>query len=106
MVEATPARSDGQLPALPSDGLILVAVREIVLFPGTVVPISVQRPRSVAAAQEAARRELPLGVLLQRDPKTNDPSLADLHPIGTQATILRYVTARDGVHHVVAQGLK
>ncbi|MFN4088835.1 MAG: endopeptidase La [Alphaproteobacteria bacterium] len=91
-------------PELPPDAIIILPVRNMVLFPGIVLPFVVGRPRSVAAAQEAARSERPIGVLMQRDPAIEDPTAADLHTIGTVAQVMRYVTAPDGGHHVVCQG--
>ena len=52
--------------SLPEDVVCIVPVRNVVLFPGIVMPLSLGRPKSIAAAQEAARSERPLGVLLQR----------------------------------------
>jgi len=89
---------------LPDDAIIILPVRSTVLFPGTVVPLSVGRKKSVAAAQEAARAERPIGVLQQRDPSIDLPVAADLYGVGTVASILRYVTAPDGSHHVICQG--
>jgi len=91
-------------PPLPEDALIILPVRNTVLFPGIVLPLSVGRKRSVAAAQEAARSEQPIGVLQQRDPAIDTPGEADLNRVGTVATILRYVTGADGTHHVICQG--
>jgi ATP-dependent Lon protease len=91
-------------PPLPSDALIIVAVRNTVLFPGLVLPIAVGRPGSVAAAQQAVREQRQIGVLLQRDPAVDDPAAADMHRIGAVANIVRYVTAPDGAHHIVCQG--
>ena len=51
---------------LPDDAMILLPARDLVLFPGIVLPIVVGRGGSIAAAQEAARNERPLGVVLQR----------------------------------------
>src|SRR5690606_33510755 len=89
---------------LPPDSIIILPVRNMVLFPGIVLPFVVGRPRSVAAAQEAARSERPLGVLVQRDPSVEEPTSSDLPTIGTVAGIMRYVTGPDGTHHVVCQG--
>jgi ATP-dependent Lon protease len=89
---------------VPEDALIVIPVRNLVLFPGIVLPVSLGRERSVAAAQEAARSERPIGLILQRDPEIALPSGADLYEIGTKAAILRYLTAQDGGHHIVAQG--
>ena len=89
---------------IPDDAIILVPVRNIVLFPGVVVPLSLGRVRTIAAAQEAARTQRPLGVILQRDPADEDPAPEQLHAVGTVAGIMRYVTAPDGAHHIVVQG--
>jgi ATP-dependent Lon protease len=89
---------------LPSDAMIILPVRSIVLFPGVVFPISVGRSKSVAAAQEAIRRESQIGILMQRDESVAEPSAIDMHRVGTAANILRYVTAPDGSHHLVCQG--
>ena len=88
------------------DPLIIVPVRNMVLFPGLVLPVVIGRGASIAAAQEAARNEKPLGVLLQRDASVDTPGPEDLHRVGTVANILRYITAPDGSHHVVCQGVQ
>jgi ATP-dependent Lon protease len=91
---------------LPDDQIILLPVRNLVLFPGIVLPLVVGRGNSIAAAQEAARKELPLGVVLQRDPTVETPGSEDLYRVGTVANLLRYLTAPDGSHHVVCQGVQ
>jgi ATP-dependent Lon protease len=77
-----------------------------VLFPGTVLPIIVNRQRSIEAVQEAMRSEKPIGVVLQADPAVEEPDATQLRPIGTEANIVRYLTAPDGSHHLVCQGLR
>ncbi|MBC8451147.1 MAG: endopeptidase La, partial [Planctomycetes bacterium] len=84
--------------------LILVAVRGMVLFPGVVLPIAVGRKKSIAGVQAAVQSGRPIGVVLQSNPDADEPTKADLHKVGTLIEILRYVTAPDGTHHVVAQG--
>jgi ATP-dependent Lon protease len=54
--------------------LIIVPVRNLVLFPGTVVPVAINRERSLAAAQEAVRAERKVGFLLQQDPDLQSPT--------------------------------
>ena len=89
---------------LPEDALILLAVRHMGMFPGMILPISMRRERSLAAAQAALKAERPFGLLLQKNPEANEPGPDDLYSIGTVATTLRYITSPDGTHHVVAQG--
>jgi ATP-dependent Lon protease len=94
----------GALAPLPADALIIVPVRSTVLFPGLALPITLGRPKSVAAAQQAVREQRQVGILMQRDPEVADPSAIDMHRMGTVANIVRYITAPDGVHHLVCQG--
>ena len=60
--------SPSDTPDIPADALILIPMRNLVLFPGLVVPLTVGRESSVTAAQAAARRERPVGIVLQRKP--------------------------------------
>ncbi|WP_422018265.1 endopeptidase La [Reyranella sp.] len=91
---------------LPSDALIVVPVRDLVLFPEMVFPVSVGRPSSVAAIQQAVREQRQILLVLQRDPAKEELVPADLHPVGTVVNILRYVTTPDGNHHIVCQGVQ
>jgi ATP-dependent Lon protease len=89
---------------VPENALILITTRNLVLFPGTVLPMTLGRQRSVLAAQTAIRQSRPVGLVLQRDPAVDHPTPADLHEVGTEANLLRYVTSPDGSHHVICQG--
>jgi len=102
---STPMREMAPRP-LPEDALIIVPVRNVVLFPGLVIPLGVGRDRSVAAVQEAVRLQRPLGVLLQSKPDADEPLADDLHWVGTTANVLRYITGPDGTHHAICSGIK
>ena len=91
-------------PPLPPEALIIVPVRGMVLFPGTVLPITLGRPRSVLAAQRAVREQKPVGIVMQRSADVADPLPVDLHRMGTVANIVRYITAPDGTNHLICQG--
>ncbi|HWU24943.1 MAG TPA: endopeptidase La, partial [Rhizomicrobium sp.] len=110
MSEAKPPNASNEnagtpaLTPLPSDALIIVPVRNFVLFPGVVFPVTVGRPRSMAAAQQAVREQRQIGILMQRDGEHADPSPIDMHRVGTVSNIVRYVTAQDGTTHLVCQG--
>ncbi|MEN3366214.1 MAG: ATP-dependent Lon protease, partial [Burkholderiales bacterium] len=93
-------------PTMPEDALIIFPVRNLVMFPGLVTPITVGRKSTVAAAQEAVRSERQVGVLLQRDPDVIAPGPDDLYRVGTVASIVRYMTTADGLHHVICQGVQ
>ncbi len=94
----------GPPPPLPPDALIIVPVRNTVLFPGLVLPITLGRPKSIAAAQQAVREQRQVGILMQRAADVADPSSIDMHRMGTIANIVRFVTTPDGTHHLVCQG--
>src|SRR5205823_7966279 len=86
---------------IPNDALIIVPVRNTVLFPGVVAPITISRPKSIAAAQQALREQRPVGILLQRNPELDDPGPDELNRICTVANIVRYITAPDDTHHII-----
>jgi ATP-dependent Lon protease len=88
---------------IPEDATIIVPMRSTVLFPGTIVPLTIGRPGSVAAVEEAVRSNRPIGFVLQHDAASEDPEPGELHTVGTTAGILRFVTGPDGAHHVVCQ---
>src|SRR3954471_198356 len=91
---------------LPPEVVIILPVRNAVLFPGLIAPLSIGRPKSVAAVQQAVREERPIGIVIQRDAEVADPGPDDLHRVGTVANIVRYMTAPDGSHHIVCQGVQ
>jgi len=104
-ISSTPATDEPRpAPSLPEDMLIILPVRNLVMFPGVVLPVAMKRPKTVAGAQEAVRTEAKVGFLLQKDPETEDPGFDELHRVGTVANIARYITAPDGTHHLVCQG--
>ena len=100
------ATSPDQSVSIPADALIMVAVRNTVLFPGMVAPITLGRPQAIAAAQQAVREQRQIGILLQRDPELSEPGPDDLYRVGTVANVIRYITGPDDSHHVVCQGIQ
>ncbi|MFM0314064.1 endopeptidase La [Paraburkholderia nemoris] len=108
--ESTPVRQDAAptpASALPKDSLILLPVRNAVLFPGMVLPLTAGHGQIKDDVQAAVKRQQPLGIVLQRDPQVQDPPFDGLNPIGTVANVLRYVTSPDdGAHHLICQGVE
>ncbi|WP_213741174.1 endopeptidase La [Bradyrhizobium sp. dw_411] len=92
--------------SIPTDALIMIPVRNTVLFPGMIAPITLGRPEAIAATQQAMREQRQIGILLQRDAELNEPGPDDLYRIGTVANIIRYLTGPDDTHHVVCQGVQ
>ena len=85
------------------DVLILLPVKNAVLFPGVVLPIAVEGTLSLAAAQEAVRTQRRVGLLLQKD-ADGEQNPDNLYSVGTAASIVRFITAPDGTHHLICQG--
>ncbi len=88
----------------PITSINVLCVRNLVLFPGVVLPISVGRKPSVEAVQDSVRGQKPLGLLLQKKQEDEHPGPDDLYRVGTLASVLRYITAPDGSHHAICQG--
>ncbi|WP_319823921.1 endopeptidase La [Thalassovita sp.] len=84
--------------------MILMPVRGFVPFPGTVFPLAVERDKSVAAIERAVRDDLPIGIIMQRDTRIEDPLEEDLYQVGCICEILRFMTGPDGDNHVICRG--
>ncbi len=94
--ELTSANVPDVLPILP--------LRNAVLFPGVVMPISVGRTKSLSLVREAYTGSRVVGTVAQRNGQIEDPSLADLFTVGTMAEILKILEMPDGTTTVILQG--
>ena len=86
--------------------LPILPLRNTVLFPGVVIPITVGRDKSIRLIQEANKGNKVIGVVAQRNPDLDEPGFDDLYTIGTQATIIRMLKMPDGNTTVILQGKK
>jgi ATP-dependent Lon protease len=87
--------------------LPLLPIKRTVLFPGVMMPLTIGRERSMAAVQAAMKTEdKTIVVVAQRDPQTEEPSLADLYSIGTKAIVKQIGQTSEGSIHVLAQGVE
>ncbi|MFN5912667.1 MAG: endopeptidase La [Bacteroidota bacterium] len=86
------------------DILPILPLRNNVLFPGVVIPITVGRDKSIKLIQEAGKGNKIVGVVSQRDQEEESPEIQDLHKIGTVAQILRTFRMPDGSTTVILQG--
>lgn len=84
--------------------LPLLPLRNTVLFPGVVLPITVGRDKSIKAVNDAYRADKLVGVLAQKDSNVEDPGVLDLEKIGTVAKILKLIKMPDGGTTVIIQG--
>jgi len=85
-----------QLPILP--------IRNNVLFPGVVIPISVGRDSSIKAVKTAYKNDKIIGVIAQKDVETEDPEFSDLQSVGTVAKIVKMLKMPDGGTTLIIQG--
>jgi ATP-dependent Lon protease len=94
---------DGQDMVIP-DELGLLPLRNTVLFPGVVLPITVGRDKSIKAVNEAYKADKLIGVIAQKDSTIEDPAVGDLEDIGTVARIAKLIKMPDGGTTVIIQG--
>ncbi len=93
-------------PAPINDGDILgiLPLRNMVLFPGVLVPVTVARPKSLNLVKSAFKNDKLLGVFCQRNANTQEPSAEDIYPLGTAARIVRVFDLPDGAQTVILEG--
>ena len=96
--EQQPTTIPNEIPILP--------LRNTVLFPGVVLPITVGRDKSIQAANDAYKADKLIGVLSQKDSALEDPAMKDLVEIGTIARILKLIKMPDGGTTIIIQGYK
>ncbi len=99
------APQDVQLTALPEGVIALVPMRNVVLFPHALVPITVGRAKSIAAVQHAKNTGALLGIVLQRDERVDDPGREALWDVGTTAKVVQYVDSDEQLRHALCQGV-
>ena len=88
---------------IPSE-LPLLPLRNTVLFPGVVLPITVGRDKSIKAVNDAYKADKLVGVIAQKDSNVEDPDITDLEDIGTVARIIKMIKMPDGGTTVIIQG--
>ncbi|HEX5652806.1 MAG TPA: endopeptidase La [Chitinophagaceae bacterium] len=84
--------------------IALLPLRNTVLFPGVVLPITVGRDKSIKAVNDAYKSDKLIGVIAQKDSAVEDPALNDLEKIGTVAKIVKMIKMPDGGTTVIIQG--
>src|SRR4249920_2855307 len=87
-----------ELPVLP--------LRNTVLFPGVVLPITVGRDKSIKAVSDAYKADKLIGVIAQKDSTVEEPTVSDLEEIGTVAKIAKLIKMPDGGTTIIIQGKK
>ncbi|MBL0130791.1 MAG: endopeptidase La [Chitinophagaceae bacterium] len=86
------------------DELALLPLRNTVLFPGVVLPITVGRDKSIKAVNDAYKGDKLIGVVAQKDSNVEDPAVKDLESIGTVAKIVKLIKMPDGGTTIIIQG--
>jgi ATP-dependent Lon protease len=88
------------------ESLPILPLRNAVLFPGVVIPISVSRKKSMKLIREIYKKNKILGTVAQKDATTDEPKYEELHKVGTVAQIIRILEMPDGSTSVIIQGKK
>jgi ATP-dependent Lon protease len=97
------ANADAEV--IPSE-LPILPLRNTVLFPGVVIPITVGRDKSIKAVTDAYKADKLVGVVAQKDSNVEEPVVTDLENIGTVAKIIKLIKMPDGGTTVIIQGRK
>ena len=84
----------------------ILPLKNTVLFPGVVIPITVGRDKSIQLIKDANKGDKVIGVVAQKDQAVEDPSILDVYSLGTVAQILRVLTMPDGNTTIIIQGKK
>jgi len=84
--------------------LPILPIRNTVMFPGVMMPITVGRDKSIRLIKEAYKSDKIIGVIAQKDPEIEEPGLSDIYSLGTVAKIFRIITMVDGSNTVIIQG--
>jgi ATP-dependent Lon protease len=84
----------------------ILSLRNTVLFPGVVLPISIGRPRSIQLVKDVYRNDKIVGTVAQRDPDMENPGYNDLHSVGTIGQIVKLLEMPDGSTTAIIQGRK
>ena len=101
MTDETANADSVQIPDL----LPVLPLKDVVLFPYVIVPLSVSREKSIAAVDAALAEQRILLLLAQKDPSVEEPSPADLYETGTAAAVMRMLKLPDGRIRLLVQGL-
>ncbi|MBP1665666.1 MAG: endopeptidase La [Bacteroidetes bacterium] len=88
------------------DVIPVLSLRNTVLFPGVVLPISIGRPRSIQLIKDAYRTDKIVGTVAQKDPDLENPGFSDLHQVGTIGQIVKLLEMPDGSTTAIIQGRK
>src|SRR5437773_6894539 len=94
-----------QMPPIPEE-LSILPVRGFVVFPGTVIPLNIQRAASLKLLDDTLPRTKVIGLVAQRDETKEDPAPQDLYSVGTAALVLKLIRQADDHVLVIAQGLR
>ncbi len=96
---------EGRMPAIPS-ALSILPVRSFVIFPGTVLPLTIGRPASIKLLDETLPQSKIIGLVTQRDENKEEPEAQDLYTVGTAAIVLKLLRQADNSSVAVVQGLR
>jgi ATP-dependent Lon protease len=101
----TTGMDQSETPRIPEE-LSILPVRGLVIFPGTIIPLNIQRPASLKLLDDTLPRTKVIGLLTQRDEAKEDPTPSDLYTVGTAALVLKLLRQSEDNVLVIVQGLR
>lgn len=103
-VHTEPVTDDDQQLQKNISDMPLLALRNVVLFPGMALPVSIERQKSLRLIRDAQKSHSPIAVVCQKDSNVEDPGIADLFDVATIAIILKVLELPDGQTNIILQG--
>jgi ATP-dependent Lon protease len=100
-----PLEHDAAASAMQAETMPLLPLRNVVFFPGQIMPLFIGRPSSVRLIEEAYRTQHSVLVITQRDPSVDVPALGDLYAVGTVVRVVKIYPMPDGSKSAVVQGM-
>src|SRR5690554_2435319 len=98
-------QSSEVIPGSPRQ-VVVLPLRDVVVYPHMVIPLFVGRPKSVAAIDAAIKDSKQLLLVAQKDAEKDDPGIDDLHRVGTRASILQLHKLPDGTIKLLVEGIE
>ena len=100
------AEAEGMYQESVPNALSILPLRNTVMYPGIIMPITVGRRKSIELVEDAYRSNALIGIITQKDDKIEEPQDQDLYRIGTLSRVIKLFEMSDGVKTVVVQGIK
>ncbi len=103
-IKESPDEDENVTDTMETENIPILALRNMVLFPGVAMPVAVGRDKSLKLITEAYRNKKPIGVVCQKDAHDEDPNFDELYKVGVVADIIKILELPDNSTNVILQG--